>query len=75
MKVDRAIQLFKSLICPIAQYASEFWSILTLPVKSFETKNDLMRAWENFVPETLNQTFCRLLLSVHKKNFTFGCSW
>ena len=67
MKVDRAIQLFKSLICPIAQYASEFWSILTLPVKSFETKNDLMRAWENFVPETLNQRFCRLLLSVHKK--------
>ena len=26
-----------------------------------------MRAWENFVPETLNQRFSRLLLSVHKK--------
>ena len=35
MQVIKAIQLFKSLICPIAQYASEFWSILTLPNKSF----------------------------------------
>ena len=68
MKVEQSLQLFNSLICPIAQYASEFWSILTLPVKSFNTKDDLMRAWENFVPETLNQRFCRLILSVHKKN-------
>ena len=67
MKVEKTIQLFNSLICPVAQYASEFWSILTLPMKSFNTKNDLMRAWESFVPETLNQRFCRLILSVHKK--------
>ena len=67
MKVEQSLQLFNSLICPIAQYASEFWSILTLPIKSFNTKNDLMRAWDNFVPETLNQRFCRLILSVHKK--------
>ena len=61
------MQLFTSLICPIAQYASEFWSILSLPLKSFETKNNLMKAWENFVPEVLNQRFCRLIMSVHKK--------
>ena len=64
MKVDRAIQLFTSLVCPIAQYASEFWSILNIPIKSFNNKNDLMRAWETFTPETLNQRFCRLILSV-----------
>ena len=66
MKVDRAIQLYNSLICPIAQYASEFWSILTLPIKSFNSKHDLMKAWEAFIPETLNQRFSRLILSVHK---------
>ena len=26
-----------------------------------------MHAWESFIPETLNQQFCRLLLSVQKK--------
>ena len=26
-----------------------------------------MRSWESFIPETLNQQFCRLVLSVHKK--------
>ena len=26
-----------------------------------------MRAWESFIPETLNQQFCRLVLSVQKK--------
>ena len=67
MKIDKAIQLFTSLISPIAQYASEFWSVLSLPQKSFNSKDDLLRAWEVFTPETLNQQFCRLILSVHKK--------
>ena len=67
MQIDKAIQLFTSLISPIAQYASEFWSVLSLPIKSFNSRDDLMRAWELFTPETLNQQFCRLLLSVHKK--------
>ena len=67
MKVDQSLKLFSSLICPIAQYASEFWSVLSIPLKSFNSKNDLMKAWENFIPETLNQRFCRLTLSVHKK--------
>ena len=67
MKIDKAIQLFTSLISPIAQYTSEFWSVLSLPQKSFNSKDDLLRAWEVFTPETLNQQFCRLILSVHKK--------
>ena len=67
MKLDKAIQIFTSLISPIAQYASEFWSVLSLPMKSFDSRDDLMRAWETFIPETLNQQFCRLLLSVQKK--------
>ena len=67
MKIDKAIQLFTSLISPIAQYTSEFWSVLSLPQKSFNSKDDLLHAWEVFTPETLNQQFCRLILSVHKK--------
>jgi hypothetical protein len=67
MEVNKAIQLFSGLICPIAQYASEFWSIFIIPLKSFNSKHNLMKSWENFIPETLNQRFCRLILSVHKK--------
>ena len=67
MKVDHSLQLFNSLICPIAQYASEFWSILSLPIKSFNSKYDLIKSWEVFTPETINQRFCRLIMSVHKK--------
>ena len=26
-----------------------------------------MKAWEVFIPETVNQRFCRLILSLHKK--------
>ena len=51
MKIDKAIQLFTSLISPIAQYASEFWSVLSLPQKSFNSKDDLLRAWEVFTPK------------------------
>ena len=67
MKVDRAIELFDSLISPIALYASQFWSVLSLPASSFNTMENLLKSWEKFHPETLNQKFCRLILSVQKK--------
>ena len=67
MKVDRAIELFDSLISPIALYASQFWSVLSLPASSFNTMENLLKSWEKFLPETLNHKFCRLILSVQKK--------
>ena len=67
MKVDRAIELFDSLITPIALYASQFWSVLSLPMSSFSSQENLLKSWEKFIPEVLNQKICRLLLSVHKK--------
>ena len=67
MKVDRAIELFDSLITPIALYASQFWSVLSLPASSFNSLENLLKSWEKFIPEVLNQKFCRLLLSVQKK--------
>ena len=38
MKIDRAFELFDSLISPIALYASQFWSVLSLPASSFSSK-------------------------------------
>ena len=44
------------------------WGILSLPASSFNSKNSLLKAWETFLPETINQKCCRLLLSCHKKS-------
>ena len=65
MKVDRAIELFDSLISPIAMYASQFWALYCLPASSFSCKESLFQSWEKILPENLNQKFCRLILSVH----------
>ena len=67
MKVERAIGLFDSLISPIALYAFQFWSVLSLPASSFNTMENLLNSRGKFLPETLNQKCCRLILSVQKK--------
>ena len=67
MPVSRALQLFDSLVTPVALYASEFWFPNVLPKKSFGDKTQLMSAFDNFKAETINQMCCKLLLSVHKK--------
>ena len=66
-KVDQAINLFQTLISPIALYGAEYWSVLSLSAKSFQSKFNLLKSWENFIPETLFQRFSRLLLGTHKK--------
>ena len=40
---------------------------MSLPKASFETKESLLKAWEDFLPERLNQRACRMVLGVHKK--------
>ena len=67
MKVKRATELFDSLITPIATYSSQFWSVLSLPASAFNSMQNLMKSWEVFIPETLNQRFCRVILSLQKK--------
>ena len=67
LAVQKALQLFDSLIKPIFSYAAEFWLPFVIPKKGFETKTNILKAWETFQPETLNQKVCRLLLSVHKR--------
>ena len=67
LAVHKALQLFDSLIKPIFSYAVEFWLPFVIPKKGFENQNNILKAWESFQPETLNQKVCRLLLSVHKR--------
>ena len=67
LAVQKALQLFDSLIKPIFSYAAEFWLPFVIPKKGFETQTNILKAWETFQPETLNQKVCRLLLSVHKR--------
>ena len=67
MAVFKALQLFDSLIKPIFLYAAEFWLPFAVPKKGFESLEGVLKFWENYQPELLNQKVCRLLLSVHKR--------
>jgi hypothetical protein len=67
MAVQKALQLFDSLIRPVFLYAAEFWLPFIIPKKGFESQANLLKSWETFQPEILNQKVCRLLLSVHKR--------
>ena len=68
LPVSRAFQLFDSLIKPVALYGCEFWLPSILSKKSFNSKDNLLKFWENLPCEILNQKLCRLLLSVHKRS-------
>ena len=68
MSVTKALNLVDSLVTPVGLYACEFWTPYCIPAKSFNDKEALLKFWEGFLPETLNQRICRLLLSVHKKS-------
>ena len=59
--------LFDSLIRPIFSYAAEFWLPFVIPKKGFESQSNILKFWESFNPELLNQKLCRLLLSVHRR--------
>ena len=68
MSTSKALQLVDSLVTPIGLYACEFWTPLFIPNKHFESQESLLKFWEGFIPENLNQRICRMLLSVHKKS-------
>ena len=67
LAVKKALQLFDSLIRPVFSYAAEFWLPFLLTKNCFDSQNNLLKFWDSFQPEILNQKVCRLLLSVHKK--------
>ena len=67
MEVKKSLQIFDSLVTPVATYGCEFWLSHCVPAKSFKSSDNFLGSWENFVPEKINQKCCRMLLSVHKK--------
>ena len=67
ISVERAFQLFDSLVSPVALYGCEVWYPINLPKKCLQSKNKLLSSWENFQSETINQSCSRILLSVHRK--------
>ena len=67
LAVKKAFRLFDSLIQPILLYTSDFWLPFILTKKMFENKTNLLKSWETFGGEVINQKLCRLMLSVHKR--------
>ena len=68
LAVHKALQLFDGLIKPIFSYATEFWLPFIITKKGFESQKNILKFWESFQPEVLNQKVCGLLLSVHKRS-------
>ena len=73
MPVDRSLRLFDSLVSPVSLYGCEVWTPFTIPKVGFTSKEMLLKTWEGFQPELLNQRLCRLILSA-KKSIQTGCS-
>ena len=67
MPVNRAFQLFDSLVSPVALYATEFWFPHSIAKKCFTSKEQLLSSWESMKGETINQSCSRIILSVHRK--------
>ena len=67
MPVNRALGLFDSLVSPVSLYGCEVWTPFTIPSPNFTSLESLLKSWESFQPELLNQRVCRLVLSVQKK--------
>ena len=67
MEVSQACNIFDSLVTPVALYNCELYLPYIILKKSFDNSENLLRSWEKFSVETINQKFCRILLSVQKK--------
>ena len=67
MATKQAFKLFDSLVTPVSLYGCEFWLPYCLPKSSTSSKDYLLKAWEGFLPELINQRLCRMVLSVQKK--------
>jgi hypothetical protein len=67
MPISRALELFDSLVTPVALYASEFWLPCVVQKKCFTSEQHMLKFWETLKCETINQRMCRMLLSLHSK--------
>ena len=67
MPIKQSLQLLDSICMPVGLYASEFLTPLSLPQAALKDKNSILKAWEDYPLETINQRACRTILSVSKK--------
>ena len=67
MPIKQSLQLVDSIAMPVGLYASEFLTVLSLPEATFKSKNSILKAWQEYPLEKLNQRVCRTVLSVNKK--------
>ena len=67
MPIKQSLQLVDSIAMPVGLYASEFLTVLSLPEATFKSKNSILKAWQEYPLEKLNQRVCRTILSVNKK--------
>ena len=65
MSADQSLQLLDSIVMPVGLYASEFLTLIDLPEGTFKDKVSVLRAWQNFPLEKVNQRACIMLLSLH----------
>ena len=67
MPLKHSLQLLDSVCMPVGLYASEFLAPLSLPKAALKDKISILKAWEDYPLETINQRACRTILSVSKK--------
>ena len=67
MPINQSLQLVDSNAMHVGLYASEFLTVLSLPEATFQSKTSILKAWQEYPLEKLNQRVCRTILSVNKK--------
>ena len=72
LPTDKAFQIFDQLVTSIGLYNCESWLPLIMTKKSFSDQSTLLKFWESFKLETLNQKIGRMILGVHKKSSRLG---
>ena len=63
LPTNKALQIFDSLVAPVALYGCELWTPFSLKVGSLDRSNDLLYNSEGFSSEHLNQWLCRMPVS------------
>ena len=73
MPIDQSFQLLDSLVMPVGLYTAELLTLCAMPDSVFKDRSSVLKFWENFPLERINQRAVRTLLSVHKKASRLAC--
>jgi hypothetical protein len=73
MPVSQSLQLLDSVVMPVGLYSAELMTVLAMPESAFTDRVAVLKAWENFPLEKVNQRACRMLLSIHRRSSRLAC--